>query len=55
MMKHIIGQAIFQFTLLMILVFTADKWFPEYLPHTMIGGKYPNEEKFYSCKYLVMK
>jgi len=34
MMKHIIGQAMFQFIMLMVLVFTADSWFPEYLDPT---------------------
>jgi len=31
MMKHILGQACYQFTLVMVLTFTADKWFPETL------------------------
>jgi hypothetical protein len=32
MMKHIFGQAIYMFTILMILTFSADRWFPETLP-----------------------
>mmetsp|Transcript_20079 Transcript_20079/g.17181 ORF Transcript_20079/g.17181 Transcript_20079/m.17181 type:complete len:253 (+) Transcript_20079:1-759(+) len=32
MMKHIIGQAIYQFTIIMILVFNGEKWLPEDLP-----------------------
>lgn len=31
MFKHIIGQAIFQFTVIMILVFTGEKFIPEYV------------------------
>lgn len=29
MTKHVLGQALYQFTIMMILVFTADKWVPE--------------------------
>jgi len=43
MMKHIIGQAIFQFTVLMILVFSADQWFPEYLPNEATMLEYPKD------------
>lgn len=35
MMKHVIGQAMYQFTIMMILVFTADKWVPESLSEAM--------------------
>jgi len=48
MLKHIIGQALFQFTLLMILAFTGDKWIPEYLDHETIPN-YPSEYKYYSA------
>lgn len=30
MFKHIIGQAIYQITILLILVFAGDKFLPEY-------------------------
>jgi Ca2+ transporting ATPase len=35
MMKHILGQAILQLTILLILVFTGDSWIPEDLPLTI--------------------
>ena len=41
MFKHIIGQAIFQFIVLMILLFVGDKLIPEYvdeLDKTIFAG-----------------
>jgi hypothetical protein len=53
MMKHILGQAIYQFTVMMVLVFSGDKWIPEYLDHDMIPG-YPGEYKYYSAGILIL-
>ncbi len=58
MMKHIIGQSIFQFVVLMILTFTGDLWIPEFLPEDefiRIGGE--DHSKYYSdcpgeCKFV---
>jgi len=47
MMKHILGQAVYQFTVMMVLVFSGDKWIPEYLPLEPMPG-YPEELKYYS-------
>lgn len=47
MMKHILGQAVYQFTVMMVLVFSGDKWIPEYLPLEPMPG-YPYELKYYS-------
>lgn len=47
MMKHIVGQALFQLVAIMALTFTADSWVPEHLSHEEIPG-YPGEKKYYS-------
>jgi len=46
MMKHILGQSAYQFTIMMILAFTAEKWVPEFLPYDFIDGTM--ELKYYS-------
>ena len=38
MFKHILGQAVFQLTVMLLLVFLADRWVPEY------PGKYDSTE-----------
>lgn len=41
MFKHIIGQAIYQFIVMMILVFLGDKFIPEYpgkIDNTLFAG-----------------
>jgi len=47
MMKHILGQAIFQLTLLLVFVFSGDEWIPEYYPDEM-STSVPTDSKFYS-------
>jgi len=57
-MKHILGQAVYQFTIMLILVFSADKWIPEYRDIELVpvkGGEILS--RFYSdcpgeCKYM---
>jgi len=46
MMKHILGQAVYQFTIIMILTFSADSWVPEFLDHEPMPH-YPELDKFY--------
>lgn len=47
MMKHIIGQALYQFVIVNILIFTADSWVSEDLPHDAMVD-YPDQYKYYS-------
>lgn len=47
MKKHIVGQALYQFTVILTLIFTADSWIPEYLPKEEIQG-HSGELKYYS-------
>jgi len=47
MKKHIIGQALYQFIVILALIFTADSWIPEYLPQEEIEGN-SGELKYYS-------
>ena len=47
MMKHIIGQALYQFVIILLVIFTGDQWVPESLPFEEIKG-YPGEQKYYS-------
>lgn len=49
MKKHIIGQALYQFIVILALIFTADSWIPEYLPQEEIEGN-SGELKYYSSK-----
>src|SRR5438128_577314 len=48
MMKHLLGQAIYQLTMLMIFVFSGDKWIPEYYPDEE-STSVPGTSKFYSA------
>jgi len=57
MMKHILGQAIYQFTIIMILIFSADKWIPEYRDNELVQIDGELLSRFYSdcpgeCKYM---
>ena len=47
MIKHIIGQAFYQFIVVCTLIFTADSWVNEYLPKEEIEG-YSGQLKYYS-------
>lgn len=47
MKKHILGQAFYQLFVMILLIFTADKWVPESLPKEMIPG-FHDELKYYS-------
>ena len=47
MMKHILGQSIFQLTLLLVFTFSADKWIPEYYPDEE-STSVPGTSKYYS-------
>jgi len=47
MMKHILGQSMFQLALLLILVFTGDSWIPEYLEYDPMPNS-PGDLKYYS-------
>lgn len=49
MTKHIIGQAIYQVTILLILVFAGDKFLPEYedaFDEEIREGKFPPSYKY---------
>lgn len=49
MMKHVLGQSIYQFTVMMILVFSGDSWVPEFLPKELINPfEYGDSLKFYA-------
>lgn len=54
MMKHIIGQAVYQFVVVNLLIFTADSWVPEDLAHDIMPG-YPSEYKYYSSDGVHMR
>jgi len=47
MMKHILGQAIYQFAVVMVLTFSGDQWIPEFLPKELMGPEYPGLLKYY--------
>lgn len=47
MMKHILGQAIYQLIMLLVFTFSGDKWIPEYYPDAE-STSVPGTSKFYS-------
>ncbi len=49
MMKHILGQALYQFAIVMIMTFSGDSWVPEFLPKEEMPG-YPGLYKYYQGK-----
>ena len=53
-MKHIIGQAVYQFVVVNLLIFTADTWVPEDLPQDYMPSD-PSEYKYYSRDGLHMR
>jgi len=51
MMKHAIGQALYQLAIMLILVFTADQWVPESLnPEPMPIAEYEDLDRYRSGK-----
>lgn len=53
MMKHIIGQAIYQFVIIMVLVFGGEKWLPEDLDITVMDTIIGEPVYYSPCKTLM--